>query len=71
MKGVQLDSDGWLPVVVGRPDWMATITLYATQDGWDALEKKNLSLDEHQALAAGFDRAASSKGTIGFRDGQV
>ena len=53
MKGVQLDSDGWLPVVVGKPDWMSTITLYGTEDGWEALEKKNLSLDEHKALAAG------------------
>jgi len=53
MKGVQLDSDGWLPVVVGKPDWMSTIMLYGTQDGWEALEKKNLSLGEHRALAAG------------------
>jgi len=53
MKGVQLDSDGWLSVVVGKPDWMSTITLYGTEDGWEALEKKNLSLDEHKALAAG------------------
>jgi len=53
MKGVQLDSDGWLPVVVGKPDWMSTITLYGTEDGWDALEKKNLSLDEHKVLTAG------------------
>ena len=53
MKGVQLDSDGWLPVVIGKPDWMSTITLYGTEDGWEALKKKNLSLDEHKALAAG------------------
>jgi uncharacterized protein len=53
MKGVHLDSDGWLPVVVGKPDWMSTITLYGTEEGWEVLEKKNLSLDEHGALAAG------------------
>jgi uncharacterized protein len=53
MKGVQLDSDGWLPVLAGRPDWMSTILLYGTEEGWDALEKKNLSLDEHKALADG------------------
>ena len=47
------DSDGWLPVVIGKPDWMSTITLYGTEDGWEALKKKNLSLDEHKALAAG------------------
>jgi hypothetical protein len=31
----------------------STITLYGTEDGWEALEKKNLSLEEHKALAAG------------------
>ena len=40
MKGVQLDSDGWLPVVIGKPDWMSTITLYGTEEGWEALKKK-------------------------------
>ena len=53
MKGVQLDSDGWLPVVVGKPSWMSTLMLYGTEEGWEALEKRNLSLDEHRALAAG------------------
>ena len=53
MKGVQLDSDGWLPVVIGKPDRISTITLYGTEDGWEALKKKNLSLDEHKTLAAG------------------
>ena len=50
-SGVQLDSDGWLPVVVGKPDWMSTITLYGTEEGWEALEKKNFSLEDHRALA--------------------
>ena len=53
MKGVQLDSVGWLPVTAGKPDWMSTIVLYGTKEGWEALEKKNLSLDEHKALAGG------------------
>jgi uncharacterized protein len=53
MKGVQLDSDGWLPVAVGKPSWVSTITLYGTEEGWEALEKKKLSLDEHRVLAAG------------------
>jgi len=53
MKGVQLDSDRWLPVIVGKPDWMSSIMLYGTEEGWDALKKKNLSLEEHKALAAG------------------
>jgi len=53
MKGVQLDSDGWLPVIAGKPDWMSTIMLYGTEEGWEALKKKNLSLDKHKALADG------------------
>ena len=53
MKGVQLDSDGWLPLTVGKPDWMSTILLYGTEEGWEALKKKNLSLDEHKALPDG------------------
>lgn len=53
MKGVGLDSEGWLPVVVGKPDWLSTIMLYGTEEGWDLLTKKNLSLDAHRALAAG------------------
>ena len=53
MKGVQLDQDGWLPVIVGKPDWMSTIMLYGTEEGWEALKKKNLSMKEHKALADG------------------
>lgn len=53
MKGVGLDTEGWMPVVVGKPDWLSTIMLYGTEEGWDALEEKNLSLNEHRALAAG------------------
>ena len=53
MKGVQLDSEGWLPVIAGKPDWMSTILLYGTEEGWDTLKKKNLSLDEHKVLAEG------------------
>lgn len=53
MKGVHLDSEGWLPVTVGKPDWMSTILLYGTEEGWDALKEKNLSLDDHKTLADG------------------
>lgn len=51
MKGVQLDSEGWLPVIAGKPDWMSTIMLYGTEEGWDVLKRKNLSLDEHKVMA--------------------
>ena len=53
MKGIALDSQGWLPVLAGTPEWVSTMMLYGTGDGWDALEAKNLSLEEHKALAAG------------------
>lgn len=53
MKGVKLDPEGWLPVIVGKPGWMSTIMLYGTEEGWDALKQTDLSLDEHRALADG------------------
>ena len=40
MKGVHLDRDGWLPVLAGKPEWLSTILLYGTEEGWDVLEKK-------------------------------
>ena len=48
MTGVQLDPEGWLLVTVGKPDWLSTIILYGTDEGWEVLKKKNLSLDEHR-----------------------
>ena len=53
MKGVHLDRDGWLPVLAGKPEWLSTILLYGTEEGWEALERKKLSLDQHKTLADG------------------
>jgi uncharacterized protein len=53
MKGVQLDPEGWLLATAGKPNWLSTIGLYGTAEGWEVLEKRNLSLDEHRELAAG------------------
>ena len=53
MKGISLDPTGWLPITNGKPDWISTIILYGTEEGWDVLEKKNLPLEEHRALAKG------------------
>ena len=50
---MRLDPSGWLPVAAGRPDWISTILLYGTEEGWEVLKKKNQSLDEHKALAGG------------------
>lgn len=35
MKGVQLDSEAWLPVRAGKPDWLSTFLLYGTAEGWE------------------------------------
>lgn len=32
---------------------MSTILLYGTEEGWEALKEKNLSLDDHKTLANG------------------
>ena len=50
---MQLDSQAWVPVTAGKPDWMSTILLYGTEEGWAILKQKNLSADEHKALALG------------------
>ena len=60
MTGVGLDPEGWQPVIDGKPEWMSTILLYGTKDGWDELEKSNPSLDEHKALAAGLAESVRS-----------
>jgi len=53
MKGVELDAEGWKPLIAGKPDWMPTILLHGTEKGWETLKAKKLSLDEHKALVAG------------------
>lgn len=53
MKGVSLDAAGWLTVTVGHPDWLSTIILYGTEEGWEQLKRKTLSEDEHRQRAAG------------------
>ncbi len=52
MRGVSLDMEGWLPVTVGHPDWLSTIMLYGTEEGWEQLKKKDLPPDETRRLAA-------------------
>ena len=58
MKGVQLDPEGWLLVTAGKPDWLSTIILYGNDEGWEVLDKKNLSLDEHREVVAGLSDTA-------------
>ena len=35
-KGVSLDASGWLPITVGHPEWLSTILLYGTEEGWES-----------------------------------
>ena len=53
LKGVGLDVQGWMPVTAGHPEWLSTIMLYGTEEGWELLKKKDLSTDAHRRLAAG------------------
>lgn len=53
MKGMSLDMQGWMPLSVGHPDWLTTIMLYGTEEGWELLKKKELSIDAHRELADG------------------
>ena len=64
MKGVQLDADGWRPVVVGKPDWLSTIMLYGTEEDWDVLEKKTL-------VAGGAQDPGRRLGRVGPQDSRV
>ena len=44
MKGVQLDSEGWLPVTVGKPDWMSTIIALWDRRGLGGAERRKTCL---------------------------
>lgn len=58
MKGISLDFEGWLPITVGHADWLSTIVLYGTEEGWEQLKKRDLSIEEHGRLAAGLGATA-------------
>jgi uncharacterized protein len=45
---------------------MSTIMLYGTEEGWEALQEKNLSLDEHRVLAGGLAGAVRQIRTFWF-----
>ena len=60
MKGMSLDSTGWLPITIGRPDWLSTVILYGTEEGWEQLKRKPLSIEEHRLRAAGLGQTVRS-----------
>jgi uncharacterized protein len=50
-KGIAVDRAGWKPLLDAHPEWFTAITLYGTKDGWDELERRQDSLEQHQAFA--------------------
>jgi uncharacterized protein len=51
-KGIDVDRDMWDPLLAQHPEWFAAIMLYGTQDGWNELERRQDSIEQHQAFAA-------------------
>jgi uncharacterized protein len=56
-KGIAVDRDMWNPLLAQHPEWFTAIMLYGTKDGWDELERRQDSIEQHQAFA---DSLASS-----------
>jgi len=52
MKGVERNAEGWRPMMEAHADWMSTIHLYGTEAGWEALDRDDISIERHRALAA-------------------
>jgi uncharacterized protein len=50
-KGTVADRAGWKPLLDAHPEWFTAITLYGTKDGWDELERRQDSLEQHQSFA--------------------
>jgi uncharacterized protein len=50
-KGIAIDRAGWNPLLEQHPEWFTAILLYGTEDGWDELERRQDSTEQHQAFA--------------------
>ena len=50
-KGIAIDRAGWNPLLEQHPEWFTAILLYGTEDGWDELERRQDSIEQHQAFA--------------------
>jgi uncharacterized protein len=50
-KGIALDRARWKPLLAQHPEWFQAIMLYGTKDGWDELERRQDSIEQHQAFA--------------------
>jgi uncharacterized protein len=56
-KGIAVARDIWNPLLAQQPKWFTAIMLYGTRDGWNELERRQDSIEQHQAFA---DSLASS-----------
>jgi uncharacterized protein len=56
-KGIVVDRARWKPLLDTHPEWFTAIILYGTKDGWDELELRQDSIEQHHAFA---DSLASS-----------
>lgn len=43
IKGVEIDPEGWIPLIDSKPEWLSTIMLFGTEAGWKELQKKKPS----------------------------
>lgn len=50
-KGFAVDQSAWRPLMAQHPEWFRVIMLYGTKDGWDELERRQDSLDQHDIFA--------------------
>lgn len=50
-KGMSLDLEGWMPLLVGQPALLSPILLHGTEEGWEELKRKKVSAAEHRAVA--------------------
>jgi uncharacterized protein len=50
-KGIAIDRAGWNPLLAQHPEWFTAILLYGTEDGWVELERRQDSIEQHQAFA--------------------
>ena len=51
VKGMSLDEEGWSDIAVANPQWLSTIFLYGTENGWETLLAKAIPLEEHIAMS--------------------
>ena len=50
-KGIDVDMQSWTPLLVSKPELFSGILQYGTQEGLEALKRKQFSAQEHEAIA--------------------